>query len=442
MRFRICMLIFGLATMLSGSLLAQSPRILPDLPAAVPDDRPLCLPNPTVPGDTASRILRIGLVADPQYCDAAPFNDRQFRLSPEKLSAAIDTFNRWQVDFLITLGDVIDRGPESFRRLRSIFDQLEAPQYHLLGNHEFHQIPAELKPTIRDSLDMGAPYCDFAVKGWRFILLDGTELAGYAREAHPELAGEADSLWQSVQGKARGKPWNGGIGGIQRAWLRSRLDLAAYHNEQVIIFCHFPIMPAGHHSNLWNDLEMRQLIRPYPNVVAWIAGHYHDGNYRYFQDVHHLTLRGMVMTADSNAFAVMDVYSDRLEVYGFGRERYWRMRVRVSESESESENVGVGVGVSASSSSNESVENMPLPAPLPLSLPAPLPSSSSESLSSNSFPECRVRRFWDVMGRVVLVDEVLAGDFSVPVGLEAGVYYAEEVGGRGKVVGVVPDWRE
>lgn len=392
MRFRICILIFGLAMLISGSLGAQSPRISSNSPTVIPDDRPLCLPNPCLSGDTSSRILRMGLVADPQYCDAAPFNNRQFRLSPDKLKAAIDTFNRWKIDVLVNLGDIIDRGPESFRPIRSIYDRLKAPQYNLLGNHEFHQVPAELKPTILDSLDMGAPYCDFTLKGWRFILLDGTELAGYAREAHPDLAEEADSLWQSVQGKARGKPWNGGIGHKQREWLRQRLDMAAYHNEQVIMFCHFPIMPAGHHSNLWNDLQMRQLIRPYPNVVAWIAGHYHNGNYRFFQDVHHLTLRGMVMTADSNAFSVMDVYPDRIELHGFGREAYRRLSLR---------NFTECEGIEA---------------------PGIVPPAMDIAEEEVSEGPCLTRSFRDLLGRLVLVDDGLEDDFAVPDGLDAGLY--------------------
>jgi hypothetical protein len=399
MRFRICLLIFGLAMMISGSLVAQSPRISRSPASVPPDDRPLCLPNPCLPGDTTSRIFRIGLVADPQYCDAAPFNGRQFRLAPDKLATAIDTFNRWQIDLLINLGDIIDRGPESFQAMRTLYDSLQAPYLHVLGNHEFHQIPAGLKPTIMDSLGMGAAFCDFGVKGWRMILLDGTELAGYAREAHPDLAEEGESLWQSVQGKSRGKSWNGGIGQAQREWLRSRLDFAAYHNEQVIIFCHFPIMPADHHSNLWNDLQMRNLIRPYPNVVAWIAGHYHDGNYRYWQDVHHLTLRGMVMTADSNAFSVLDIYPDRLEMNGFGREPYRRLPLR--------ETYGCEA-IEGVSNTETKVDATADTAPL------------------LRVPRCVERTFLDVNGKLVQRDEVpdsAKGLQRAPESLPEGMYW-------------------
>ena len=51
----------------------------------------------------------------------------------------------------------------------------------------------------------------FFTKSWHFLVLDATELSAYAGVLHPELAEEADSLWQRVQGQVNAYSWNGGI---------------------------------------------------------------------------------------------------------------------------------------------------------------------------------------------------------------------------------------
>ncbi|MEM6273360.1 MAG: metallophosphoesterase [Bacteroidota bacterium] len=301
-----------------------------DSPTASAAQRPLCLPNPCTADRFTAPTLRIGLVADPQYCDYPPVADRYFRLATEKLDAAIDTFNAWNVDLVVSLGDLIDRHLESYPEILAAFDRLNSPYQHLPGNHEFWEMPNGQKSGIFDSLSLGAPYCASVMRGWRLIFLDGTELAAYTRAINRDKAAEGDSLWRAVQGKGKGKLWNGGIGRQQREWLREQLAEAAYREEPVLVFCHFPVAPAEHHMNLWNDGEMRRLLRSFPQVVAWINGHYHRGNYQAYDGIHYLTLRGMVMTADSNAFAVLDVYPDRLEVHGFGREPYRRLPLRTS----------------------------------------------------------------------------------------------------------------
>ena len=53
-------------------------------------------------------ILRIGLVADPQYADNPTAGKRYYRESLWKLKEAIVTFNENDVDFVQNLGDIID----------------------------------------------------------------------------------------------------------------------------------------------------------------------------------------------------------------------------------------------------------------------------------------------------------------------------------------------
>ncbi|MGE9293065.1 MAG: LamG-like jellyroll fold domain-containing protein [Puniceicoccales bacterium] len=53
---------------------------------------------------------------------------------------------------------------------------------------------------------------------------------------------------------------------------------------------------------------------------AWINGHNHAGDYAEFEGIHCLTMHGMVETADTTAYAEVEIWSNRLEILGEGRE--------------------------------------------------------------------------------------------------------------------------
>ena len=57
-------------------------------------------------------------------------------------------------------------------------------------------------------------------------------------------------------------------------------------------------------------------------------GHNHAGNYGEKNGIHYLTLKAMVDT-EENAYAVMQVFDDRLEMSGFGREKDRSLKLRI-----------------------------------------------------------------------------------------------------------------
>jgi manganese-dependent ADP-ribose/CDP-alcohol diphosphatase len=262
-------------------------------------------------------VLKIGLIADPQYSDIDPTGTRFYRETINKLPAAIDTMNKYEVDFVITLGDHVDRDFESFGVILPFYNDLDMPDYKLLGNHEFEYVEDIYHDTVVTLLDMPDYYYDFSRPGWRFIVLDGTELAEYDSLLHADLRAEGDSLWQSVQGQINDLPWNGGIGRSQRSWLESRIQDAEAKNENVIIFCHFPVYPS-HRLNLWNSGQIIEIVEKYDNIVAYINGHNHDGNYGFLNGKHYITQKGMVETADNNSFSILEIYESRLDFESYG----------------------------------------------------------------------------------------------------------------------------
>ena len=271
--------------------------------------------------DAAEPIFRFGVAADAQYCDTANRGTRYYRASLTKLQECVTDFNsRGDLTFVIHLGDFIDRKFASFDQLLPTYQQLKMPAYHVLGNHDFYVANAD-KSKVPQKLGLEKPYYDFVYHSWRFVVLDGNELSLYALPKRSAKYKAAEAMLQSLKAKeaSNAYDWNGGIGAEQIAWLQQTLADAEQAGEKVIVFCHFPIFPK-HSHNLWNDTELVDAIEPYKCVVAYINGHNHRGHYGKKNGIHYLTVHGMVETADQNAYAVFEVYKDRLNVIGYGRE--------------------------------------------------------------------------------------------------------------------------
>ncbi|MEO3434156.1 metallophosphoesterase [Inquilinus sp. CAU 1745] len=265
-------------------------------------------------------LFRFGLVADPQYAPVPPKGTRYYGNSLWKLSEAVEDFNGRDLEFVITVGDVIDRHFESFDHLLPIYGRLEHPAYFALGNHDF-DVAADYLASVPDRLGLEARYYDFEHESWRFIVLDGNDLSLFANpertERHAASVAMLDAL--TAQGAVNAKRWNGGLGEEQLRWLEDRLEASRAAGERVIVLGHYPLYPEDQH-NLWNAEAVTELLGRFDNVAAYLNGHNHAGGYGELDGVHYVTFQGMVETATENAYAVVDVHADRLEIDGEGRE--------------------------------------------------------------------------------------------------------------------------
>jgi manganese-dependent ADP-ribose/CDP-alcohol diphosphatase len=277
---------------------------------------------------TEQPVIVFGALADVQYSDKPTAGARDYRGSRPRLQSAVDYFNtQSDLDFVISLGDFIDDRWESFDAVVPIWEQLNAPNtYHLLGNHDYVDIGEENIPLVPDRLGMPAPNYTFNVNGsednFLFVVLDGQEFATFTTlPGTPERA-FADRLRARASSRgSNGFDWNGGLGPIQFSWLRNELDIASREGIQVILFCHYPIFPLGSEHNNHSDHELKALVEQYPVVKVWMNGHQHGGDYASDAGVHFYTMKGMVEQQGSNAYAVCELYEDRLEINGFGSER-------------------------------------------------------------------------------------------------------------------------
>ncbi|MFC2160442.1 metallophosphoesterase [Acidobacteriota bacterium] len=265
-------------------------------------------------------IFSFGVLADVQYSRSNPAGTRFYSNSLNKLAESITTFSENNLNFVIQLGDLIDSNIESYDSVLSFFNKIKSDKYHVLGNHDFSVTEAK-KANVPKLLNLDSSYYDFVVKGWRLIVLDGTDLSFYGLSKSQAHLQETEILFQNMkdQGKKNAFNWNGGLGSQQISWLEDNLEQASLLEEKVILFCHFPVYPSRE-ENLWNDVELIPLLESYPCVVAFFSGHYHAGNYAKKRGIHYLTFQGMVETEKENAYSIIEVYSDHLKILGFGRE--------------------------------------------------------------------------------------------------------------------------
>ncbi len=277
--------------------------------------------NPVITANESQQpVLSIGLITDIQYCDCDTHINRYYRKSLTKLQEAVDEFNQKDVDFVVNLGDMIDRNYRSFEPVLRRLSGLNMPIYHVLGNHDF-AVDSNRLPQIPNTLGMKNRYYSLKKRNYRLIFLDGNDVSTFGNA--PNTKEHALALEQLAHLKsknaANAQDWNGGIGEAQFKWLENELTTANENDEDVIILCHYPLFPAGAAHNLWNDDQLKKLISKNSSIIAYFNGHQHKGGYAYAKGIHYVNFKGMVEGSE-NAFSIINIFQDRIQIVGYGLE--------------------------------------------------------------------------------------------------------------------------
>jgi predicted phosphohydrolase len=267
-------------------------------------------------------LFRFGVVADPQYAVLEPNLelDRYPAKSLDKLGEAIAEFNRHDLAFVVTLGDIIDRHWQSFNDILPVYETLRHERYFLLGNHDFAVAPEHLA-KVANRVGLSSAYYDFSHAGYRFIALDGNEISLFAPPEGDPRRDEAKALMKALHdaGAPNSQRWNGAVSDTQYARLTAKLNEAKTAGKKVVVMNHYPIFPKNSHNALDSE-RLLALLSGHDHVVAYLNGHNHAGNFGVIDGTYFVNFKGMVDTEDSNAYAIVGVYEDRLEITGFGRE--------------------------------------------------------------------------------------------------------------------------
>jgi len=264
-------------------------------------------------------VITFGVVSDVQYSDYKPGASRYYRGSLAKLREAVAEFKSDSAEFIISMGDLIDKDYNSFKPVLDILDSSGLKTFHIAGNHDY-SVNKNMKDQLPFIDSTGARFYSFSKNSFRFIFLDGNDVSIYGASSRRTEQEAVDLLTlMKSKGEKNALEWNGAMGSVQIKWLANELTIAEKSKEKVFLFCHFPIAPDNAH-NLLNSTVLLELIAKHPGVLAWFAGHNHEGNFIKTGGTYHVTFKGMVETENENSFAMVRVYNDHFEIKGFGRE--------------------------------------------------------------------------------------------------------------------------
>lgn len=266
-------------------------------------------------------IFSFGVITDVHYSNLkAPWGTRRYAESGEKLREAMGAFHAMNVDFVVSLGDMIDGDIESYADIRPILDSSCVPVYKILGNHDFlGPYGSARQQRVLDELGICEPYFSVVKSGCRLLFLDSNDISVYARPEESAEYREASGILDDLkkEGIANARLYNGAIGALQQEWIARELAAAGSRGETVICLAHMPLMPQDGKFTLWNNRAVADLLMRHGCVKAFLAGHHHQGGCHAFDRIPHFTFQGMIEGSD-NRYAVVEVYRDKLVIRGYG----------------------------------------------------------------------------------------------------------------------------
>lgn len=263
--------------------------------------------------------IKFGIIADIQYCDCGTRGSRFYRNSLQKLEKSIDDFNKEEVRFIVNLGDLVDR--DTPRNLDSVLVRLgksNVPVYNLTGNHDYDNVTNN--DQLYKQLDMPGEYYAIREDNWCFIMLNTNEVSSYANVEGTSKEVELAKMLQKIKDEKlpNGASYNGGVSKRQIQWLKSELEKSQQDSVNTLIFSHHPIYGAEGLTAL-NDLEITELLSRYPTVKGVISGHHHPSAFGVYKDIPFITTAGMIETETENAYGMVTIYPDKIELEGKGR---------------------------------------------------------------------------------------------------------------------------
>ena len=273
-------------------------------------------------------FCKILAIADIQYADIPQSIGRDYRGSLKKLVEVRKNENGRKYDFMLCLGDFIDREFKSFAPVIGSLNEFRLPLKNVLGNHDLNCNKEEQNKVLKLLFEDGKSAYHFDVGKWRFVALDPMRLSAVSKLKTPEQETEFSEMYSALlkEKAPNAKPWNGGIDAAQIEWLKKILNDADSKGLNVAILCHMQIWPVSGES-LYNAKEIADIFSAHKCVKICISGHKHSGDYASKDGVHYFTLAGMV-EGDSISYARISLSKDSAAIEGFGKAISMEMKLR------------------------------------------------------------------------------------------------------------------
>ncbi|KAJ6358788.1 hypothetical protein OIU76_000504 [Salix suchowensis] len=295
-------------------------------------------------------LFSFGIISDVQYADIPDGHSfhgvpRYYRHTIHVLQRAIQEWNNHQdLNFVINFGDIVDgkcppgQSLDAVKKVNYEFQKSNRPVYHMIGNHCLYNLPRDkLLPLLKIPGLNGLAYYDFSpIPEYRIVVLDGYDISAIGwPQGHPKTLQALEFLEKKNPNSDKNSPeglqgldrrfvmFNGAVGREQLEWLDGTLQDATKLKQKVIVCCHLPFddVASDKEALLWNYDEVMNIIHQYNCVKACLSGHDHRGGYSIdSHGVHHRSFEAALeCPPDTDAYGHIDVYDDRLLLFGADR---------------------------------------------------------------------------------------------------------------------------
>lgn len=237
-------------------------------------------------------MIKIGVFTDLHYSANKFYLDRNCYLGLMKLEIAVEMFNKEKVDYVFSLGDLIDsckdfeKDTYHLKKVKKVLDTLEAPYHIVLGNHDLECLT---KNEYNNILGREKSYYSFVDGSTKFIILDTNFNEKF------EDYNKKNYLWNISY-----------ICPKEIKWLEKELETDC---DKIFIFSHQNLDPRIMDSEfdphvVRNSNEVREVLEKSNKDIRVIQGHYHTGYHQVHNNIDYLTHTAMVIGDDTKIIPI------------------------------------------------------------------------------------------------------------------------------------------
>ncbi len=251
--------------------------------------------------------ITVGMLTDVHYADREVAGTRYYRESLAKVEQAIMEFNSVKADFVIELGDYVDKG-ESLAAETAYLEQIEreyekfdGERHYVLGNHDLATFSKE---QFINGCGARENYYSFDKERFHLVVLD----ACYNEDESDYNAGNFD--WKESY-----------IPAAEQEWLEADLQAT---DKKTIVFVHQRLDDDNASTGVKNASPVREILEQSGKVLAVFQGHHHSGGYDNINGIHYCTLQALVEQSglENNSYSVVQIWLDgSIEIKGFGKQK-------------------------------------------------------------------------------------------------------------------------
>lgn len=225
-----------------------------------------------------ARTLKFAVASDLHY-SANKFSDSERDLSKTSkiLNGFVDRMNENNYDFVIFLGDNIDKSnTDNLNGFLKAVKNIKAPYYLVMGNHDVHKISGLEKKAYLETVSQMSKYQRNARESYYF---------------YPT----SDVIVIVLDNVSSGMPSSHGIFTQKTVkWLDEVLE--KNKNKKALIFQHVPFVEP--YKNVSHEIlekaDYRAVLSRHDNILAVFAGHYHkEGTTKDDKGITHVNVPAM-----------------------------------------------------------------------------------------------------------------------------------------------------